>query len=151
MFFKDDFNHLSPNANDNFFILNEKFKKFLRKGSKEQLQARLEKKEKRLKPVEERVKALQSIVTRTKQSPDDPVLGQAGLMLPYEQEVREYGHLRDIQKIKEKLAEQMLPKEGKNTLDLDFQEKQKKKDEQKENKVEKLIQKIDDDADQTHL
>lgn len=105
MFFKD-YEHLSPNINDNAFLITEKFKKFLRKGTKEQLQDRLKKKEARLKPVQDRVDALQSIVMRPKPSPDDPVLGQAGLMLPYEQE-REYGHLRDISKIKEKLREKI--------------------------------------------
>jgi hypothetical protein len=36
-------------------------------------------------------------------------------------------------------------------LDLDFQEKMKKKNDQKETKVEKDIQKVDDKAEQDHL
>jgi hypothetical protein len=47
--------------------------------------------------------------------------------------------------------EQVLPKEEDNMLDLDFQEKMKKKNDQKETKVEKDIQKVDDKAEQDHL
>jgi hypothetical protein len=150
MFFKDDFNHLSPNANDNFFILNEKLQKYLRGGTKQQIEDRLAKKKARLDKVEAEKEKLVKLSYPQKVDPNDPVVGAAGFNLIGVAE-QEKGHLRDIKRLKAKLAEQMLPKEDKNTLDLDFQEKQKKKDEQKENKVERLIQKIDDDADQTHL
>jgi hypothetical protein len=150
MFFKDDFTHLSPNLNDNFFMLNEKLQKYLRGGTKKQLEKKLEKKNARLDAVEAEKAKLVKLAYPQRVDPNDPVVGTAGFNLIGVVE-QEKGHLRDIKKIKEKLAEQMLPKEDKTTLDIDFQEKQKKKDEQKVNKVERQIEKVDTEAGQPHL
>lgn len=149
MFF-NDFQHLSPNVNDNRFILAEKFKKHLRKGDKSRLEELLAKKEERLDKLEAKNKRLRELSYPAKVDPNDPVVGTAGGMLDWESK-KELAHLRDIAKIKAALKEQMLPKEGENTLDLDFQEKQKKKDEVKVAKIEKQIEKVDDEAEQTHL
>jgi len=150
MFFKDDFNHLSPNIRDNHYLLIEKFKKELRRGDKGRLEKLLAKKEKRLDALEAKNKRLRELSYPAKIDPNDPVVGTAGGMLDWESK-KELSHLRDINKIKAALREQMMPKEGENTLDIDFQEKQKKKDEIKAQKVERQIEKVDDEADQSHI
>lgn len=149
MFF-NDFQHLSPNINDNLYILTEKFKKELRRGDKDRLEKLLAKKEKRLDALEAKNQRLRELSYPAKIDPNDPVVGTAGGMLDWESK-KELAHLRDIKKIKAALREQMLPKEGENTLDLDFQEKLKKKNEVKAEKVQHEIEDVDREAEQNEI
>jgi hypothetical protein len=107
MFFKDDFNHLSPNINDNSFLITEKFKKALRSKNKEQIKKELAKKERRLDTVEAEKQKLVDIVYQPKPNPNDPRLGAAGFNLIGEVE-KEKGHLRDIKKLKDALRENLM-------------------------------------------
>jgi len=109
MFFKDDFNHLSPNFIDNSFLLTEKFKKFLRKGSEEQVRDRLEKKKARLDKVKAEKAKLVKLSYPQRIDPNDPVVGTAGALLSGVDEV-ERAHLRDIDLMNKKL-DQLLTKD----------------------------------------